>query len=291
MNRRLMIIVGLLLLVTILIPTACSQAPWQSDVDQIKTPSAPASLAGAEGVIAISREVAIGNGALLAISHERIIVRNGDISLVVENVVDTRDEIIHLAEGLGGFIVSSFIDGEGQNIRSNITVRVPDEEFQSALSELRKLAIRVESESTNSRDVTEEYTDLGARLKNAEATEKQYLALLDKATNTEDMLKIYDALSRIRREIEQIKGQIQYLERTSSMSLISIQLKPQGTGSGLVTPGWSILEALKSAIRALVTFGQGLVTILIWILLFLPIWGTTLGVIFWYVRRRRRTQT
>ena len=82
----------------------------------------------------------------------------------------------------------------------------------------------MKSENTNSQDVTEQYIDLQSRLKNAEATETQYLALLDKAKDVDDILRIYDSLSRIRNEIEQIKGRIQYLERTSSMSLISVNL-------------------------------------------------------------------
>ncbi len=74
------------------------------------------------------------------------------------------------------------------------------------MAELRKLAVRVEQESTTSQDVTEQYTDLQARLNNAKATEKQYLALLDKAATVEDMLSIQDSLSRVRTEIEQIQG-------------------------------------------------------------------------------------
>lgn len=288
MKRRLTIVVGLLFLVTLLVPAACAPAA-PSALDEAPTkglPAPPPTVPAPSGAL-VSREGAAGGGAFQVASDERIIVRNADMSLVVKNVVDARDEIIRLTERLDGFVVSSFISGEGQEMRGSITIRVPDEEFQPTLSELRKLAVRVESESTNSRDVTEEYTDLGARLKNAEATESQYLGLLSQAKNVEQTLKIYEALSRVRLEIEQIKGQTQYLERTSSMSLISIQLKPQGTGAALVTPGWNPIETLKSAVRALVTFGRGLVNVLIWVLLFLPIWGTVLGIIFWYIRRER----
>jgi len=149
------------------------------------------------------------------------------------------------------------------------------------------LAVRVTSESTSSRDVTEEYIDLESRLKNAEATEKQYLALLEKAEDVEDILRIYDSLSRVRSEIEQIKGRMQYLERTVSMSLISVRLEPAVTARPLVRAGWSALEALKSAVRGIVIFGQWLGTIALWVLIFIPIWGTILGIILWRRRRKR----
>jgi hypothetical protein len=215
-----------------------------------------------------------------------MIVRTGDMSLVVGNVIQARDDIAQLAARFDGYVVSSQISGEEEEMRGWISIRVPDEKFDQALTELRNLAVRVKSESTNSQDVTQEYTDLQARLNNAEATEKQYLALLEKATDVEDILKIYDSLSRVRQEIEQIKGQMQYLERTASMSLISVQLEPQATAKPLVHAGWSALEALKSAVRGIVIFGQWLVILAIWLLIFIPIWGTVLGIIYW--RRKRK---
>ena len=168
------------------------------------------------------------------------------------------------------------------------SIRVPDGKYEPTLAELRNLAVRVKSESTDSRDVTEEYIDLEARLKNAEATESQYLALLEKATDVEDILRIYDSLSRVRSEIEQIKGRMQYLERTSSMSLISVRLEPEATAKPLVRAGWSALEALKSALRGIVTFGQWLGTAAIWLIIFIPIWGTILGIVLWRRHKKKR---
>jgi len=227
-----------------------------------------------------------GAGTLPSIDEERMIVRNGDIYLVVEDVVGARDEIAQLAVRLGGYVVSSQISGEDEGMRGSISIRVPDEKFEQVMVELRGLAERVKSESTDSRDVTEEYIDLEARLKNAEATESQYLALLDKAEAVEDILRIYDSLSRVRREIEQIKGQMTYLERTSSMSLITAQLRPAASAEPLIPVGWNALETLKSAIRGAVTLGQWLVDIAIWLVFLSPIWGTVAGLIYW--RRRQR---
>ena len=107
----------------------------------------------------------------------------------------------------------------------------------------------------------------------------------------EDILKIYDALSRIRYEIEQITGRMQYLEQISAMSQISVNLVPEVSLGPLVPPGWNASEALNSAIRGLTTFGQGLGTAFIWIGIFSPIWGTALGITYWRRRRRRKAQS
>jgi len=279
--KKLMVIIAVLLVICLLVPVACASAP---SVEESAEGAMPAVVS--PGQEEIYKET--GNDSTLSTTEEeRMIVRNGDMSLVVEDVVSARDEIAQLAVKFDGYVVSSQISGEEQDMRGWISIRVPDDKFEQTLAELRELAVRVTSESTDSRDVTEEYVDLQSRLRNAEATESQYLALLEKAEDVEDILRIYDSLSRVRSEIEQIKGRMQYLERTSSMSLISVNLKPVATAKPLVRAGWSALEALKSAVRGIVIFGQWLGIIVIWVLIFIPVWGTILGIIYWRRRRKR----
>jgi len=279
--KKLMVVTAILLVICLLVPVACASKP---SVEEAIEGAMPA-------VISPGRDEAYykesGAEALPSTEEERMIVRNGDMSLVVKDIVDARDEINQLAVRFDGYVVSSQVWGEEQDMRGYISIRVPDEDFAPVLAELRDLAVRVTSESTDSQDVTEEYVDLQSRLNNAEATESQYLALLEKAIDVEDILRIYDSLSRVRNEIEQIKGRMQYLERTSSMSLITVNLRPEATAKPLVRAGWSAFEILKSAVRGIVIFGQWLGIIAIWILIFIPIWGTILGIIYWRRRKKR----
>jgi len=273
MKKR--ILIGLALVALLLVTVSCAKAQEDEGVVTL-----PGVISPEEG------DKVYEGGALPPTEEERMIVRTGDMSLVVEDVTQACDDIAQLAVSFGGYVVSSSISGEEEEMRGWISFRVPDEKFDQALTELRELAVRVKSESTLSEDVTEEYIDLEARLKNAQATEQQYLALLEKAEDVEDILSIYERLSWVRQDIEQIKGRMQYLERTSSMSLISVQLEPEVTAKPLVRVGWSALEILKSAARGIVIFGQWLGTIAIWLLIFVPIWGTILGIILW--RRRKK---
>jgi len=274
-------IIVLALVALLLVPVACAKAPEEApplSPGQIPAPMPP----GGEGVYYDETE------ALPQTNQERMIVRTGEMSLVVQDVTTARDDIAQLAVTFDGYVVSSRISGEEQDMRGNIAIRVPDDKFEQVLAELRELAARVTSESTSSQDVTEEYVDLESRLKNAEATESQYLTLLEKAGDVEDILSIYERLSRVRSEIEQIKGRMQYLERTSSMSLISVYLKPVATAKPLVRAGWNALEVLKSAVRGIVIFGQWLGIIAIWLIIFCPVWGAILGIIYWRRRRKKK---
>ena len=213
---------------------------------------------------------------------ERKIVKTGNISLEVEDVAKAMDEVAEVADELGGYVVSSHKYERKKGISGSVTIRVPADRFDEAFERLRQLAINVPQESTEARDVTEEYVDLQARLRNLEATEAQYLALLEKATTVEEMLKVQQALSNVREEIERIEGRMKYLERTSDMSLIEVSLEET---KALAEP-WSASNAFRSAVRGLTTFGRGLATAVIWLGIFCWVWIPPL--VIWLRRRRRR---
>jgi len=283
------LIIGLALVALLLVPAACAgEALENGNSDSYGGDGAPPPEAGypAPTVNSAGDKADSDEYYSMADTEERMIVRNGEMALVVEDITEAVEDITQMSLAFGGYVVSSYVYGEEEEMRGWISFRVPDDKFEAALSGLRDLAVRVESESTSSQDVTEEYIDLQARLANAEATEQQYLALLDKAEEIEDILSIYDYLSRTRSEIEQLKGRIQYLEQTTSTSLISVSLEPETTDKPLVRAGWNVLEVLKAAARGLVVAGQVLGTIAIWLLIFIPIWGTVLGILLW--RRHKR---
>ncbi|MBT4512659.1 MAG: DUF4349 domain-containing protein [Chloroflexi bacterium] len=161
------------------------------------------------------------NGSLAA---DRMIVQTGNINLKVIDVAETLESIKRITASLGGYVVSSSWQGEENTNSANISIRVTAEKYDSATGSLRDLAIEVLSENTLAQDVTEEYTDLDAQLRNLEATESRYLALLEKAESVEEMLEVEEVLSETRGRIEQTEGRMQYLERTSATSLIDIYL-------------------------------------------------------------------
>ena len=158
-------------------------------------------------------------------STDRLIVRTGNIDIVVEDVQTTIDNITQLAESTGGFVVNSLTWRSGNALQGSISIRVPADSYNNVLKIIRDAAIEVNSENTSASDVTEQYIDLQAKLSNLEATEKQLLLVLEKANTVEDILKVQSQLSATRSEIERIKGSIQYLERTAAMSLLQIKLQ------------------------------------------------------------------
>lgn len=276
------IVSGLLFITILLVVIACAPSePAETPAPQFRGPAGPAGAAFSTTAKGLEDIPLVG---------DRMIVRNGRITLLVEKVADAVEKVGELAGRMGGYVVSSENLDEGKQISAIVTVRVPAEKFDEALIELRKIAVRATSESTTSQDVTEEYTDLSARLRNLEATEKQYLDLMEKATTVEDVIKVQRELSSTRQSIEQIKGRMQYLERTSATSLITAVIYPSTSPEPIVSPSWKPLETFRSASRGLVNVSQWLADAGIWIAIFAPIWvplGALGGYLYWRFRRKK----
>jgi len=157
---------------------------------------------------------------------DRIIVRTVDMTLVVQDVREAVDEIAELAISSGGWVVASTRSG---NHTAFISFRVPAEGLDAALDEVRLLTVEVESESSTAQDVTDEYTDLEARIRSQEASEDPLITLLDSARTVEDTLKVATELARIREDLESMQGRLNLLAQTSVFSLVNVFLNAEPT--------------------------------------------------------------
>ena len=157
-----------------------------------------------------------------AAQQQRIIVRTVNMDVVVMNISSSLDSISALATNLGGWVVSSRLSPPTDGF---ISIRVPAESVDQAIDELRTLAEEVKSENSTSRDVTEEYVDLQARLRNLQATEQALLALMERTAKVEELLEVQRELTRVQEEIERLQGRINLIEQTSAFSLIHVNLE------------------------------------------------------------------
>lgn len=160
--------------------------------------------------------------AAVAAQQDRIIVRTVGMTLVVAQVSAVVDEIGQVARDLGGWVVSS---DRSSRHTGFVAIRVPAQVLEDAVRQLRQLAVEVESESSTSQDVTDEYVDSNSRLRSLRATEAALLELLGQSTDVESALLVRAELSRVQTEIESLLGRIKYLEQTAAFSLINVDLR------------------------------------------------------------------
>jgi hypothetical protein len=202
---------------------------------------------------------------------ERLVIRNANLSLIVGNPVEASARINSLAASLGGYVVSSnvyqaSVDSAGNKImQANITVRVPSDQLDAALAQIHSYAVEVKTETITGQDVTAEFTDLESRLRNLEATEAQLTKIMDSATKTEDVLAVFNQLTYIREQIEQVKGQMKYYSESARLSAVSVELIADALAQPITIGGWRAEGVVKDAIEALVRAFQGLATAAIWL--------------------------
>jgi hypothetical protein len=214
------------------------------------------------------------------------------MTLVVADVMEAMGRIMDLAVSTGGFVVRTDAHHEGEKLIATVQVRVPAEAFEATVEALRKMAVKVDSEGITGQDVTEEYIDLDAQIRNLQATEAQLQKFLEKATNVDETLKVYRELTNVRSQIDRIKGRMDYLKKSSALSTITVTLRPQEKEKPIVQeegfdPGRTLRDALRALVRAL----QGLVNLLIWLLVFaLPVVVILLlpFLVLWVVWRAKR---
>jgi len=230
--KRLMVLMILIIAIISVSAAACGQAKGPAPTttvpsygfDQRGSGSAPTTTT-APSVKTPESALSPSDGwSQIDFPLDRMVVRTGNLQLVVTDVAKSLEDIVNLANGNGGYVVNSQKWKEGERNIGTISIRVPSENYDKTMTSLRDLAVSVTVESSSSQDVTQEYVDLDSRVKNLEATEAQLLKIMETATATEDILSIQRELTNVRGEIEQLKGRMQYLERTSSTSLIDIKL-------------------------------------------------------------------
>lgn len=211
------------------------------------------------------------------------IVKNGYLQLVVVKVSDVVTEIGRLATARGGFVQSSSVTERGNGVYGGeVSVRVPVAKFEEAMNEIKKLSVVVKNETSNGQDVTEQYTDLQAQLRNAKAQEETYLEVLKQARSVEDILKVQERLGSIRSVIESLTGRLKYLENTTSFSTISVSLEEEATLRA-PTKEFRLGAIVRGAVQTLVGAFQSLIAGLVY---FIIVWGGILlpiGLLSWIV--------
>lgn len=233
---------------------------------------------------------------------ERIVIKNAELSIVVDDPAAAMKYIVDLAEGQGGFVVNSYLyktyTSNGIEVpAANITVRVPSQNLTTSLDDIKSLVkdgnTDILNETVSGEDVTREYTDLQSRLRNLENAAEQLQEIMDEAYKTDEVLNVYNRLVQVQEEIEVLKGQIKYYDEASRLSSIAVTIQAQASVAPLTIGKWQPQGIARDAVQALINALQFIASALIWILIFVipvlaiifvPIWL----VIRFFIRRSNK---
>jgi hypothetical protein len=189
----------------------------------------PADEPGAEDTGQLSGEETglTGQPARTGPVSNRLIVKNAELELTVENTDIAINRSLGIVQEYGGYIISNqtWFNGEGKY--ASLAIGVPSESFEEMMRRLKDLAVVVTNETASGQDVTDEFVDLESRLRNLEATADRIRDFLKDANDVDKALEVSNKLSEVEQEIEQVKGRMAYLKDRAAFSTITLQLVPQ----------------------------------------------------------------
>lgn len=208
-------------LMVLLLAACSSQSEEKSSMDMAKSNS------NESGSVAISEDSTVESEEKSKSdeSVDRMVIYKANLRMRVKNFENAQREMEAKAKKYDGFMIesTSYRDGNEQ-VSGSITLRIPEEHFQSFLHDAEGVAEEVLERNVNGQDVTEEYVDLESRLRAKRVVEERLLEFMKNAQKTEDLLKISNDLSVVQEEIEQVMGRMKFLENQSALSTITIDL-------------------------------------------------------------------
>jgi hypothetical protein len=223
-----------------------------------------------------------------------MIARTISLSLVATDFSTARvslDAILSRHHGYAASLTASTEQNAARSLQASL--RIPSAELNATVLELKSLG-RVQNESQNGEEVTQQHADLVARLKNSRETEARLQDILRTRTGKiSDVLAVEQEIARVRGEIEQMEAEQKSLEHRVDFATVDMKLSEEYKAK-LDSPSPSVATRVHNAfvdgyrgaaetiIGFLLFFAEYGPELLIWVLILIPIpW------LLW--RRWRRT--
>lgn len=249
---------------------ACSAADEVSQGEDSAATESGSSIGGAAREEAATDSEASGatgvDAAAIAVGAptNRKVIFDASLSLEADDPAATVEDIRRAVERAGGFVANADLHRSGDRdlLSGSMTLRVPAAELSSTLQALKGLAARVVDEGIDSSDVTEQYADIEAQLRNLRALETELLALLadirERSNDATQVLTVFERIRQNRSEIEQLQGRKNVLDDLVSLSTITVAIRPTPSAAPIASGEWRPGEVVRDAARTTVSGLQSL---------------------------------
>ena len=181
----------------------------------------------------------------------------------------------------GGYIASSTEQTLDDQIKSELTIRVPREKFDELVNQIASYGKNLLQKNITSQDVTEEWVDTKSRINTREKVLSRYYDFLHQAKKIDEVLEVQDQINGIQEEIDVATGRVNYINHQSALSTIHLMVfqKFVPTIHAPETPGFfvQLILNLKEGWEFCQMLLLGLVRIWPFYILLLAIW--------WLVKR------
>lgn len=222
----------------------------------LETAAKPSLAYAADSKLAQRTSGAGPTGAAGAVSTK--IVDTGTVSLRVASarVRAVVSSLTALVDREGGYVANTSASGSSTSAKATIVLRVPQARFGALVAAVEREG-SVASLATNADDVTSQYVDYDARIAAARASERQYVAIMAKATTIPSILAIQAQLNQIESEIEQLEGARNLLANEAAYGTLDVGLNEVAPP---VHPGNGLHNAVRTSISGFVGAVEGLIS-------------------------------
>lgn len=224
----------------------------------------------------------------LATPHH--IIKTGNLTIKVESLDASKRRIWidQIVKDNNGYIESSYDDIDPIRKRTStmdFTLRVQAPKFERTITALEALGERV-SGTTDQEDVTAQIVDYDARLKALKAEETQYVELIEKAKNVNEVLDVRYRLTEVRQTIEQIEAQRKSLADQAALSTIHLTLTQDPLPTPKPAPKDWYSTAVSNATNLLNSLAKLLAQAAIYFGVLTPIWLPIAAIALWRNKRQ-----
>lgn len=215
-------------------------------------------------------------------SVDRKVITNSNFSLLVKNVTQSIDQIKTKVAQVSGFVIDVNIYRGESSESANLNLRVPSDKVDEVSSYLRSISAKVVSENVSGKDITDQYVDVETRISELYKVKAKLETIMDNAITSDEMLRVFRQVNDINTQIDSYKGQLTYMEKSSSTSKLTVALSTDELSLPYApAQPWRPEVIFKTAVRSLLTTLQSLGTLAIWLAVYVPL--VLLVVVFYKV--------
>ncbi len=196
------------------------------------------------------------------------LIKKAEIYIDADSLELTYRKIMDLTVKHQVYIAGSQMKKDAYRHKAELDLKIPAAQFEVFIQQLQKQEKNIKDLEIITIDVSEEYLDLQARLKNKKALKDRYLSLYKKAKNITEIMDVEARINRIQTEMDQIEGRLRYMAHRVSYSSLKIYISQPVIQTVLPENKW--LKALKNGWQIIVDF--------VWVLL--NIWPLIIIIIF-----------
>ena len=206
-------------------------------------------------------------------------IKTAQIQIQTDSLSLLRDKIEVLMRRYNAYVHSEQLHSSNWDKRRKLQIKIPVQYFENFISDIQKTGDKITYLEIKNADVTSDYYDLEARLKNKKALKERYLSFYKKAKNINEVLSIERQINEIQTDIDRLEGKLKWLKHKTTYGTLDLELyqKPKNIPNKPVNPFW-------------LAFQNGWQIFVGFLYILLGLWPLIFGfaVIFWIWKHKRK---